>query len=397
MLSWMHQTIVSEKEFLIAVFQNEINGLSIDDVDLQTSISKLAIYEMLIRCIQGLGRPLRSRIMQTIENRSNSIDILYSIADLLCFYESTLSRLLPLENVVHSAVKGCFSECKRIFTASLNKQGGSISSSVLSHSLDLTPVYMTKECAKQLREILRVYSSMMSTLSQSKYLGNSEQDENVVNDLHIDNVLGGIIQPILQACRLCSSNTLQGVDAALFMLNNVSQLLYELKDNSSMSNACKESTKTWISMLHIESDSWEDILVREETLRTLMRCDMDKIIDLIDVLPPGLCASEQPGLSNGRVSNILSSLVEKLIDPELRSKCRVKIALAISSEYEKVIFLNFDNNVTYFDVYCRCMQLLVTQLICTKRSKYWLIPLRKYEYYWAVTLPKCKKSFLLLL
>ena len=76
---------------------------------------------------------------------------------------------------------------------------------------------------------------------------------------------------------------------------------------------------------------------------------MDKIIDLIDVLPPTMVASDQPGLSSSRVqvivkafySNVfstvvLSSVVEKLIDPELRSKCRVKIANAIALEYEKV-------------------------------------------------------------
>jgi hypothetical protein len=40
---------------------------------------------------------------------------------------------------------------------------------------------------------------------------------------HIDSVLGGIIQPLLQSCRL-GGQALQQAEMAIFMLNNVSVL-----------------------------------------------------------------------------------------------------------------------------------------------------------------------------
>ena len=36
------------------------------------------------------------------------------MSDLLSFYESTFQRIIPLENAVHSTVRGCLLECKRL-------------------------------------------------------------------------------------------------------------------------------------------------------------------------------------------------------------------------------------------------------------------------------------------
>ena len=36
------------------------------------------------------------------------------MSDLLSFYEGTFQRIIPLENAVHSTVRGCLLECKRL-------------------------------------------------------------------------------------------------------------------------------------------------------------------------------------------------------------------------------------------------------------------------------------------
>lgn len=80
MLAWMHQTVASEEEFLEAVFgeaySNDRSGRKDEDeahsnAVTTSSASKtdkelvgLSIQELLARCLQGLGRPLRVRIMQ---------------------------------------------------------------------------------------------------------------------------------------------------------------------------------------------------------------------------------------------------------------------------------------------------------------------------------------------
>jgi hypothetical protein len=174
MLAWMHQAVASEEEFLQSVFGsststnspkrqqdkeagspsksgNKANTTADTNAD---GLMGLSVPELLSRSLQGLGRPLRVRITQTLESRAG-IDVLYTLTDLLTFYEATFSRLVPLENAVHSAVKGCLLESKRLFLNLLNKQAEAMTQSAASYPLDLTASHLTKECCKQIQEILR--------------------------------------------------------------------------------------------------------------------------------------------------------------------------------------------------------------------------------------------------
>ena len=74
---------------------------------------------------------------------------------------------------------------------------------------------------------------------------------------------------------------------------------------------------------------------------------MERILDLVEVLPAGLVASEQPGLSQDQVSSCLRSfyaslfsvstpLIERLQDLDLREQVRVKTSEKISNAYAKV-------------------------------------------------------------
>ena len=80
MLAWMHQTVASEEEFLEAVFgeihssdksgrkdENNTNGVAMTTssaTKVDQELVGLSIQELLARSLQGLGRPLRVRIMQ---------------------------------------------------------------------------------------------------------------------------------------------------------------------------------------------------------------------------------------------------------------------------------------------------------------------------------------------
>ena len=194
MLAWMHQAVASEEEFLIAVFGNEnddklnnnssnktgnknLNGENEGESGMSATESSshpesesnqqrdgtidsellsstnpmgLSIRELLARCLQGLGRPLRLRITQTLETRAN-LEVLYTLTDLLCFYEVTFDRIVSVENAVHSTIKGCLNECKRLFVSGLNKQADLLIQSPASYPLDLTVAVATKECCKQIQ------------------------------------------------------------------------------------------------------------------------------------------------------------------------------------------------------------------------------------------------------
>jgi conserved oligomeric Golgi complex subunit 6 len=84
MLAWMHQAVASEEEFLEAVFgEPSSSGRGVRKEDSEKSdagvsnsssttptadkeLLGLSVQELLARCLQGLGRPLRVRIIQVV-------------------------------------------------------------------------------------------------------------------------------------------------------------------------------------------------------------------------------------------------------------------------------------------------------------------------------------------
>lgn len=89
------------------------------------------------------------------------------------------------------------------------------------------------------------------------------------------------------------------------------------------------------------------VLVSEETARTLRRSDLNKVLELVDILPQGIVASEQQGLSQDRVSTIMRAFYASLLstvtphfdrlqDPELREIIRKQTAEAVADAYAKV-------------------------------------------------------------
>jgi hypothetical protein len=129
------------------------------------------------------------RVVQTLEGRAG-LEVLFAMSDLLSFYEQTFQRLLPLENAVHSTVKGCLLECKRLFAAAINKQAELLLQQPVSYPMDLKASHVTRECAAQIQEILRVFNASLSTAPLE-----------ATDPCQIDSVLGNVIQPLLQSCR----------------------------------------------------------------------------------------------------------------------------------------------------------------------------------------------------
>jgi hypothetical protein len=149
------------------------------------------------------------RILQSLEGVLE-LGQLFSLHDLLSFYETTFARIVRSENAVHSAVKGSLLECKRSMTAALNRQTEALVSTPLSYPIDLSAAEVTLQCARQIQDILKVHATALSQADES-------------DGCSVLNVLRGIVQPLLQACR----NSGQGLDAsdlAVYMLNNVAVL-----------------------------------------------------------------------------------------------------------------------------------------------------------------------------
>ena len=329
MLAWMHQAAASEQELLEAIFGADSEGGS----EREEHARGLTNNELLARCLQGLGRPLRVRIQQTLESKVG-LETLYTLTDLLAFYEKTFSRVVPLENAVHSAVKGCLAECKRLFLNALGRQAEALVASPPPYPLDLSAAHATRECARQLQEVLRVCACALSPLPRD-----------AADACHVDAVLSEVITPLLQACRL-SGRALQNSDMAIFMLNNVGVLRVELKE-SAKRHGSAEATANWLALLDEEQNTWVGVLVAEEAQRTLRRSDFDKLLELVELLPEGVVASQQAGLTQDRVGTVLRAFyaslfstaaaqLERLKDPEVREFTRRAAAEAVADAHAKV-------------------------------------------------------------
>jgi hypothetical protein len=93
--------------------------------------------------------------------------------------------------------------------------------------------------------------------------------------------------------------------------------------------------------------SWVEVLVADGASRLLQRSDMDKLLDLVELLPDSLVASQQPGLSSDRVGVVLrsfyaslvstgASLADRLADPDMRESTRKLTAKRVASSYKMV-------------------------------------------------------------
>jgi hypothetical protein len=222
MLAWTHQAIASEEELLTSFFgstnppsasaQAHSSGFRDTGIEGSSEMKTYSVQEMLVRCLQGLGRPIRVRIMQTLESKSQSIEVLYALLDLLTFYEATFARTIgSSDNSVSGAIVECLDECKRLFAAALAKQSEALLQSASSlHPTDLGASYQSKECARQIREILRTYKMALSNVMKD---GSS-------NEYNIERVIAEIIRPLVQSCRT-ASQALSSMVMAIYVINNV--------------------------------------------------------------------------------------------------------------------------------------------------------------------------------
>ena len=159
----------------------------------------------------------------------------------------------------------------------------------------------------------------------------------------MDAVLGSIIEPALQACRL-AGRPLEGTDMAVYMLNNVTALQTAV---SEVAKDTRISLTEWIKNLASEAATWVGVLTTEETNRTLRRSELDKLLDQVDALPSDLVASHETGLSQERVGTAMRAFYaslfanntphfERLSDPILREQTRQRTAEAVADAHVRM-------------------------------------------------------------
>lgn len=220
MLAWVHQVIASEEEFLCAVFFGS-NRSALKAVDRSSTSDEASaspsVKDLLVRCLHGLGRPLKTRITQILTDVGDDIEVGYVICDLLTFYEVTISKMIPSTNSVQVVVRECLTHCKTMFEDTLLKFADKVrASSTSTFAVDTSATAFTHECAHILQNVLHGYESALAL---------QNMDETEAGCFDINFVVSSFVHPFLQGCRTCGNNTFpEKSDMAVFMVNNVCAL-----------------------------------------------------------------------------------------------------------------------------------------------------------------------------
>ncbi|OCF45140.1 hypothetical protein I317_00942 [Kwoniella heveanensis CBS 569] len=161
MLAWVHQATASEHEFLDGLFGVREKGRMVgaEREGLQ-SAEELMVAEAMDKHLEGLGRPLKLRIQQTIKSQEGII-MAYKIANLLQFYLVTMQKTIGEEALLCKTLKEIHDQAYVAFFETLDAQGRSLLRFLHPPDATLAPPLALRDAALILRELLSVYSTSL--------------------------------------------------------------------------------------------------------------------------------------------------------------------------------------------------------------------------------------------
>ncbi|RSH94849.1 Golgi transport complex subunit 6 [Saitozyma podzolica] len=157
MLAWVHQTTASEHEFLQSLFGV---GPGRRMVGQPRSAEEGLVKDALDKDLEGLSRPLKLRIQQTIKSQEGII-MAYRIANLLQFYLVTMRKTIGEDALLCKAIQEIHDESYAAFFETLDAQGRSLLRFLHPPDATLTPPLALRDTCQILREIIAVYDSSL--------------------------------------------------------------------------------------------------------------------------------------------------------------------------------------------------------------------------------------------
>ncbi|ODN77170.1 hypothetical protein L202_05695 [Cryptococcus amylolentus CBS 6039] len=193
MLAWVHQTTASEGEFLDGVFgvsrgkrmvgQERTRG----ERDGEEKGEEKMAREVLDKNLEGLSRPLKLRIQQTIKSQEGTI-MSYKIANLVQFYLVTMRKTIGSGAQLCETLQEIHDAAYTTFYETLDAQGRALLRFLHAPDNTLSPPPSLREAALILRELLTVHStSLLDPADQAS------QDE-------VDKLLDKAVGPCIEMC-----------------------------------------------------------------------------------------------------------------------------------------------------------------------------------------------------
>lgn len=235
MLAWLHQAIASEKELLHSLLKNA----STCDQQIQR--------EILSHITEGVCRPFKVRVEQVIVAEPGAV-ILFSLANILKFYGTTIGSLIGEEASVTATVFDMNALALKMFFNSLNCHASKLLEKIELPPPDLSPTESLKETMSLLKDVLTSHDASVIPLDarQADY----------------SRIISCLVDPLLQMCNMSASH-LNASDMAAYMINCIHQIQSTL--------AVYEFTDKHIEMLAGQTEAHLDTLISEQASFILAR------------------------------------------------------------------------------------------------------------------------------
>lgn len=175
MLAWLHATAVSEREALEVLFiadgveLAEGMRLGLDNDPLERSKAEdtesfdgvRALNDLVNRSLFGVIRLLRQRVEQ-LTSTLEEATLIYRVANLIHFYQSTFQRLLGSDAAILDTLGGLRESVLRQFRALLKERATAVQTEPQQAPADLDVPDFLEEALVELKEILKSYDTSLS-------------------------------------------------------------------------------------------------------------------------------------------------------------------------------------------------------------------------------------------
>ncbi|WVQ78637.1 hypothetical protein IAT38_000724 [Cryptococcus sp. DSM 104549] len=190
MLAWVHQATASEHEFLEGLFgvreKGRMVGQERGGAEGEGEEEKM-VRDAMDKNLEGLSRPLKLRIQQTIKSQEGII-MAYKIANLLQFYLVTMRKTIGDQALLCTTLQEIHDQAYIAFFETLDAQGRSLLRFLHPPDATLTPPLALRDATLILRELLGVYSTSLVDPSER------------ANDKDLEKLLEKSVGPCVEMC-----------------------------------------------------------------------------------------------------------------------------------------------------------------------------------------------------
>lgn len=354
MLAWVHQALASEREFVMALFGDDVMKVD-EDGEMVSQLELLNSGGLMDRIFESICRPLKVRIEQVLMT-SPPLLLCFELTQLHSFYYGLINKIIGLSSQLSQTLRSCRDMSQRVFFEQLKGRGDKLVRNPPPPPKNLAPPPQVMEVLHQLGEILSSYESAMHSSPDAA------ADE-------MAPVMAAVLDPLVEQCERSGEALLSDAPSRVdevARLDPSAHRVYLINCLSLMHSvlATHPCAATRSRMLADVIEGHVSALVGGEVGRLLARCGLSEVVERLRLYTnqggadsgatPASRPASDPALSLALVTEALRSFfismslpdtlpeLPLLQVPRTRADAVMKIASSLADAYE-MVYCALDN------------------------------------------------------